>query len=803
MTPKGQGARGWRLLRGLAIALGAIALFLFGAGIWVRSHLRDSLPQLDGTLRVAGVSTPIVVERDSRGVPTIRGRTRLDVARGVGFVHGQDRFFQMDLLRRRAAGELAQIVGASALGLDREIRVHRFRNVARRVLANASPPEIALVRAYAEGVNAGLGSLKARPFEYMLLRVPPAPWLEEDTVLCTLAMFITLQDSKGENESALGVMRDVLPPALYDFLTPQGTEWDAPMVGAAVAQPPIPGPEVLDLRGTAPYRKAADASTLDREPPQAVPGSNNWAVAGTHTEHGGAIVANDMHLPIDSPNIWYRVAMLFPEGSEERRLVGVTLPGTPALVVGSNGYVAWGFTNSYGDWTDLVELEPVPGDDDAYATPGGPLKFTHTTEVLHVKGAAEERLDVLGTIWGPVIDKDHRGRRRALAWVAHDPDGVNLGLFGLESARNLDAAQAAAARAGIPAQNFVCADRSGRVGWTIMGRIPRRVGIGRLPTSWADGTRRWEGWLAPEEYPRIVDPGDGRIWSANARIVDGAMLEAVGDGGYDLGARQKQIRDDLFTIDKANEKDMLLVQLDDRALFLQRWHDLALRALTPEVVAGNPNRAEFRRLVEDWKGRASVDSVGYRLVRAFRDRMRDEVLGAVAQPCLAVQPPVVRCRTSQSEGPLWALVSQRPPHLLNPAYSTWDDQFVGAIDHVITMLLKNGGTLAQRTWGERNSPRIGHPLSAAVPFLARFLDMPRQGIDGDSHMPRVQDFDEGASERLSVSPGKEKMGLFQMPSGQSGHPLSPHYSDGHDDWVHGRSVAFLPGPPIHTLLLVQ
>lgn len=787
-----------RVLRAMALTLAVVALLVVAGGFWVRSQVRGSLPVVDGELRLAGLGAPLSIERDARGAPTIRAANRLDAARGLGFAHGQDRFFQMDLLRRRAAGELAEIVGPGVLRVDRAARVHRFRDVAQRVVAAAPASDAAVLRAYTEGVNAGLASLRVRPFEYLLLRVAPQQWREEDTVLAILAMFITLQDDTGKRESMLGLMHDTLPAPLFDFLTPQGTEWDAPLVGGAIAQPKVPGPEVLDLRGTKPLRIAADAAGDDG----AVPGSNNWAVAGTHTEHGGALVANDMHLTIDSPNIWYRAALVYQDGGEQRRLVGVTLPGTPALVVGSNGYVAWGFTNSYGDWTDLIELDSVTGDDDSYLTPDGPRKFTHAVEAIRVKGAPDATLDVVGTIWGPVIDKDHNGRRRALAWVAHHPEGVNLGFLGLENARDLDAAQKAAAASGIPAQNFVCADRSGRVGWTIMGRIPRRVGIGRLPASWRDGSRRWDGWLAPEDYPRIVDPPNGRIWSANSRIVDGEMLAVVGDGNYDLGARQKQIRDDLLTIDKAAEKDMLLVQLDDRALFLARWRELALSVLTPSALAGHPQRAEFRGFVDNWKGRAAVESVGYRLVRAFRQRLALEVLDAVTQPCLAFAPKDEHCRTNQYEGPLWSLVSQRPAHLLNPAYQTWDDQFLAAIDNVIETLTKGGARLSLKTWGDRNDPPIGHPLSAAVPWLSRFLNMRRQGIDGDSNMPRVQDYREGASERIAMSPGKEELALFQMPSGQSGNPLSPHYGDGHDDWVHGRAIPLLPGTKIHTLRLV-
>jgi penicillin G amidase len=487
----------------------------------------------------------------------------------------------------------------------------------------------------------------------------------------------------------------------------------------------------------------------------------------------------------------------------------VTLPGAPFMVVGSNGHVAWGFTNSQGDWADLVVLDPVPGDGDAYLSPDGPRRFEHASETIHVRGGQDEPVPVLSTIWGPVVDRDHRGRRRALAWVALREGGLNAALVGMETVRGLDEALALAPRVGIPAQNFVVADDSGRIGWTIIGRIPRRVGYdGRLPTSWADGRHRWDGWLAPEEYPRVVDPPSGRIATANARVASGEALNAVGFGGYDLGARQHQIRDDLLAIDKATESDMLRVQLDDRAVFLERWRKLLLELLTPERTAGAARRAEARRLVEEWGDHAAIASVGYRIVRAFRSRVAEDVFTPLLAPCRRADArfDYLGRRPNQGqrqwEGPLWALVTERPVHLLDPRFASWEALLVSSLDAVLTELTKDGAPLASRTWGERNTTLIQHPLSRAVPALGRWLDMPREPLPGDSNMPRVQHPSAGASERLAVSPGHEERGYFHMPGGQSGHPLSPNYGDGHAAWARGEPLPFLPGPAVHVLTLV-
>ena len=724
----------------------------------------------------------------------------------------------MDLLRRRAAGELSELVGEAALEVDREVRVLRLRAVARRATEALGGDERRLLSGYTEGVNAGLRDLGAPPFEYLLLRSEPRAWQQEDSLLCALAMYLTLQGQLPGLESSLALMHDLLPPELAEFLGPRGTEWDAPLEGEPFIQPAIPGPEVLDLRQEPPravaHRRreapaAFDPLRLADVDEAAVYGSNNWAVAGTHTVHGGALLATDMHLGHAVPTIWFRASLVFPGSDGEQRVSGVMLPGVPFVVVGSNGHVAWGFTNSQGDWADLVMLEPDPQDPEVYLTPEGPRRLERATETIHVKGGPDETLEVLSTIWGPVVDEDHQGRRRALAWVPLFEGGLNAAAqVRMEGVRSLDEALTLAAAVGIPHQNFVCADSTGRIGWTIIGRIPRRVGFdGRRPTSWADGSRRWDGWLRPEEYPRVVDPPGGRIWTANARVVSGDALAIVGFGGYDLGARARQIRDDLLSLERASEADMLRVQLDDRAVFLERWRDLLLETLSPAAAAGEPRRAEARRLVEAWGGRASVDSVGYRLVRTFRMRVSRAVFDPLLAPCREVDERMeYRGRRPnrglrQWEGPLWALVTERPLHLLDPRFESWEELLLAQLDEVLDELTDDGAALADRTWGEHNTVPVRHPLSAAVPALGRWLDMPLRALPGDGNMPRVQYTFAGASERLTVSPGREENGYFHMPAGQSGHPLSPHYGDGHDAWARGEPTPFLPGPAVHVLTL--
>ena len=800
--------RSFRYLAGVVV----VVLVVFaGTTGWYYLQMRGSLAQLDGEGAMPGAAAPIVIERDSLGIPTIGASSRADVARGLGFLHAQDRFFQMDLSRRRAAGELSELFGPATLAIDTRTRILRLRARARSAIDAATPDEHTVLRAYVEGVNAGLAALAVKPPEYLLLRTQPRPWALEDSVLVVASMFLTLQDSEARRESRLAAVYAALPASLADFITSSASDWETPLVGGARAVPPIPDASVFDVRTVPPSARTPSRSDAGKDATWLVwlspltdedaRGSNNWAVAGRLTADGGAIVANDMHLGLSAPNIWYRASMVWRD-ARLHRLTGVTLPGVPWLVAGSNGDIAWGFTNSTGDWSDLVILEPDPADAGRYRTPSGMLSISTVHETIDVKGSASVPVEIRETIWGPIIGRDSSGRERAVAWVPLREGGMNGALAGVETAQTLEQVFDASARAGIPAQNMVAAQRDGRIGWSIAGRIPRRVGYdGRLPTSWADGTRGWDGWLAPAEYPRLIDPPEGRIVTANNRLVDAAPLRALGDGGYDIGARARQIKDDLEAIARPSANDMLRVQLDDRAVFMSRWRGLLLQTLSVPDRDDSEARRELRRVVsETWTGRASVDSAAYRLAREFRLRVGVLAFAPLTERIRQVDPAYSPLAVGGSEGPLWALVSQRPLNLLDPKFKTWTNLLLAAADRVADDATKAGG-IATYTWGRVNTVRIRHPLSMSVAMLGPFLDMPAEELPGDSNMPRVQGPTSGASERFAVSPGREQEGYMHMPTGQSGHPLSPHYRDANAAWAGGEATPFLPGLTVHTLTL--
>lgn len=787
-----------KLLLRLAVALVALAA-LAAVAVWLL--LRASLPVLDGRVHAHGVEAMVSVERDASGAVTVSGGQRADVAYGLGYAHGQDRFFQMDLMRRAAAGELSALMGRATLGTDRALRVHRFRSVARAVIGRAGAEQRTLMDAYAAGVNAGLASLRGRPFEYLLLGGTPEPWRAEDSVLVVLAMFLELQEADGHTRLERGLVHESLPPAAADFVEAAAGDWDAALDGTVSAAPRVPTAADYDLARLGPLDFAPPARHATPHP---APGSNNWAVAGRRSASGAALVANDMHLTIRVPNTWYRARLHWRDaGGAEADVTGVTLPGAPAVVTGSNGHVAWGFTNSYGDYQDLVLVVPDPAAADHYLAADGSHPLSHVKERILVKGAEPEVLDVVGTQWGPIVGHDAHGRALALAWTAHDPAALNFELAGLDRAASVDEAIGLAARAGIPAQNFVVGDRDGHIAWTVAGQVPTRHGVDSgLPHLSTDPQAGFAGWLDAADRPRLVDPAPGQIQTANARVVGGAALAAIGDGGYDRGARARQIQGDLAARgDQLTPADMLAVQLDDRALFLSRWHELLLGLLDADALAGHPRRAELKSALGRWSGHAAIDDPAFRLVRAFRLEVERDAFYALIAPVRAANPGVRFHIPASFEGPLWSLVSGRPVNLLPPGQADWRSFLLQAVDATLADLDGECAALVACTWGRVNLVRIRHPLSAAVPGIARLLDVPPEMLPGDEDMPRVQGTNFGSSERFAVSPGHEAEALFAMPGGQSGHPLSAYFRAGHEHWAHGTPAPFLPGPAEHRLTL--
>ncbi|EKE81484.1 penicillin acylase family protein [Idiomarina xiamenensis] len=763
-----------------------LALLVLSAAVvyWL---LHGSLAQLDGQLTVTGLSQSVSVDRDAQGIVTIRAASRLDAAHALGVVHAQERYFQMDLLRRAAAGELSALLGSSTLTHDRNVRIHRFRARAEQAFQHLPVNHQAILQAYAEGVNQGLNALAKRPFEYFLLGQTPQPWQTSDSLLVIYSMYLQLQQSDGAYERGLTQLYQQYPTAVADFLTPLGSRWDAAIDGSQLAQrgdtaaiPELP-------------RQAGGGAGAAAFAPVQFPGSNNWAVAGALTPYRAGMLANDMHLGIRVPNTWFHT--IIETRSPALRLAGVSLPGTPGIIVGSNGHIAWGFTNSYGDWSDVIALK-TRHDNSEYLTPSGWKPILTRQEAIEVANADAETITIRETQWGPILPAEKTAtpnKLYAYRWVAHDLAGINTRIFDLTQAATVNDALQVAAGAGMPAQNLVVSDSNGDIGWTIMGAIPRRQGFsGRLVSDWSDGSQSWQGYYGETEHPRIIQPRSGRLWTANSRVVAGEAFSKIGNGGHALGARAQQIRDLLAQQEQFTETDMLAIQRNAEARFLQRWQAY-LVSLLEQQESLSEQQQQLLQLVNNWQAEASVDSQGYALVKLFRQQTLKLLFADF-------DDNIIRAVRSILEVPAWQILQQQPRSWLPNGVADWHQFQQRTI--TATLAQVDTETLADYRWGHVNQAHFAHPLSAALGPLSRWLNMPQQALPGDTFMPFVQGSDFGASERLVVAPGHEQNGILSMPTGQSGHPLSPYYRSHHQDWLEGRATPLLGGDSQHQLRLV-
>jgi len=791
----------------------------------------DPAPRDEGAFAVPGLTAPVTIERDAIAVPVIRGETLEDVARGLGFIHAQERFFQMDLSRRYSAGELAELIGPQIYDNDARMRAFRFRRLAQQVLASLPADQRAQVAAYTEGVNAALARKAALPLEYTFLRATPAPWLEEDCILVVYSFFDALHFTP-QYEKRLAVMEAALPPELYEFLTPASSRFDAPLLPGgnhALGEndhvpAPIPGPDVVDLRpsdesamgnrswpvqGNSSSRRSTGKqelahgtrhdvwhSLVDTAPPL-VAGSNNWAVAGPRTFDGRAILANDPHLQLSAPGVWYRAELRAPT----HFLAGLTMPGVPGIVIGTNGRVAWGFTNTTADFQDYIIVEVDHDDPSRYRTPDGWERFELVEESIAVKGEAPRTLTIRMTCWGAVTDRDWQGRPLVLKWTALDPAMVNLDIMGMVDATTVDEAAAVARSWYGPSQNVLIADDAGRIAWVVCGYLPNRAGFtGKTPVSWADGTARWEGPLPEPLRPMILDPECGYLFTANNRTIPVERCPGF-SSFWDLGTRAERIGDMLAERGELAEADLFTMQLDTRTSIFDLYRDLGIvscaRLARDELVT------EAEEIIRAWNGRADLDQPAVHLLETFRNVLRTRVFTPLVAPC-AVLDPAFRYRWWMDEEPLRRLLEDKPLHLLSPQYESWDDLIDDSFRTALVMLTAPpDGRPLNTPWGDFNRADIQHPASSAAPAaVAAMLGMPHDPLPGHHEAVRVSAPSFGASARMVVSPGHESDAYLHIPTGQSGHPLSPHYRDSQPAWVGGVPTPLLAQQPVRVLTLV-
>lgn len=773
-----------RLCRVILFSFPILLLLSFAAAILARHFLRLSLPVNTGDRFVPGIGAEVAVEFDRRGIPTISATTPEDAAFALGFIHARDRYFQMDIYRRLAAGELAQLFGRGALPIDRERRPHDLRAAAADLLDAVPARHRAQIDAYTAGVNAGLADLRRPPPEYLLLG-PPLPWTAQDCLLVQFSMFDGLNFS-AESELEIDALRRSLPPEVVEFLTPDLTRRDTRLDGLPSDYSPLPLPPAL-----APAQ-APDPGVVGEMFNEAL-GSNQWAIAGSRTADGRAILANDPHLELGAPSIWYRARIKWT--SPEGRAVdatGVSLPGFPGIVIGGTPDIAWGFTNSGADQEDMVLVEPDPDDTSRYLTDDGPEPWDYRSAILYANDADSETLHYQATRWGPIV---HRagGRLFAKRWVAHDPDKVNFNLLDLPAATTLEGAAEIARSWHGPSQNVLLADARGRIAWTLSGYIPRRRGFdGKHPVAWRNGT----GWDGEAEKPvTILDPPGGILFTANNRTLPAETSRAL-SRFWMLPDRAQRIGELLTARPIHDEASLYAIQLDTRAAAMDFYHDLVLTSIPP----GDAALSRARSNIESWNGHADADQRGYPILAAFRRQLRIQLLAPIVSRALEADPQF-RYTWPLGEEAVLRILDERPANLLPSPHQTWEDLARASLTAALADLEALGHD-ADLTWGDLNYALLQHPLSRAIPILSRFLDMPRDPLSGDMNVVRVAKRRFGASMRMVVSPGRPGDAILQAPAGQSGHPLSPHYRTGHEAWLRGEPTPWLPGPASSSFKLI-
>jgi penicillin amidase len=542
---------------------------------------------------------------------------------------------------------------------------------------------------------------------------------------------------------------------------------------------PIPGPEVLDLRRSS----APERGPVPRiEPPLMGPASNSWAVDASRG-NGRAIVANDPHLSLRLPNIFYRVELEWPEHAVR----GVSIPGLPGVLIGASDDVAWGATVSNADQSDWVVVELDAADPNRYLTPDGPAAFERRSAEITVAGGPPETIETLVTRWGPVVASDWLGRPLALHATWLEPQGLDLDIVGLAAATDVAKASALLARWAGPSLNWVLADRAGAVGWVVNGPLPRRVGFdGSRPESLADGSRAWQGRLPP---PGALGGRDGTVFTANNRTLARDRADVV-SRMWMRPLRAKRIEELLAEQRTFDERDFLAMQLDTRAEGYEQ-----IRAIILEVVAedeAEPLLARARDLARDWTGHADTDQPAFGILHAYYRTLLERALEPLVAPAIAADANFVY-RWPLADEVVRRLLDERPAHLLTREYASWPDFLREVLRETLTASVLDG-TL-EVPWGEANVLDVAHPFAAVLGPLAARLSLPPAPLPGSMVSLRVAAPGYGAVLRMAVSPDALEEGVLELAGGQSGHFLSPHFRDQHADWIEGAPAPFLAGEP--------
>lgn len=757
-----------------------------------------SLPPKEGDFALTGLKNSASVSLDILGIPTISASNRLDALTSLGYFIARDRMFQADLMRRKSAGTLAEVLGEKVLNMDRRQRYLGFHRAAKKIVDNLPNNHQQALQAFSQGFNSYLNHASELPPEFLILGYQPQPWSPKDSILIALGLFQQLTWSE-PSERMLTIMKKALPDDVVNFFTPGTDRYETVMIGDSESQHGFSSIPV-DSLSNMPLTSTDNYDHISLEDDTTVVGSNNWAVNGSKTADGRAILANDMHLALMVPNIWYRAKLRY----NDMALSGIFLPGLPLLIAGANNHVAWGHTNALADVVDLVKLEINPDDRSQYLTPSGWKRFDTVTETIKIKRKFAEAVTVHYTIWGPVSPKPLLNHQVAVHWTARQSQAINLMMLELDAVTNVEEAIRVFNRSGIPPTNVLVADNNGNIGWTYSGIFPNRVGFdGSTSHSWSKENIGWHGYTPAHQIPNVVNPPSEILVTANDRILGSDYPLTIGHD-YAYAYRAYHIRNRLSSMKNIGEKDMLNLQMDSSTEFYEFYRRLALSALQPNQMNDAPILKIAMESIKQWNGKADPESVGLPILAEFRRVLARRVILPYLAACKNLEPTFYY-RWFKYEAPLRRLLSAKIPTILpDKRFEDWNALIIDSLLTGVKHLKRKFPEIPfpRLTWGKVNPVEISHPFSRVVPWLSRFLDMPKAKLGGCSYCVKVIKHRYGATERLVISPSKFADGILLMPTGQSGHPLSPHYRDQHQFWEQGTIRRFDPGPGTNFIRLV-
>jgi len=785
----------WRVLGGL---LALVLLVAAGLALWGYRIARSALPQLDGSIQISGLSAPVEVIRDGHGVPAIEAANLEDLFFAQGYVTAQDRLWQMDGMRRFAAGELSEVLGKDFIEHDREQRILGLRVAARKSLEVSSPEDRQRFAAYASGVNAFIAAHRdSLPIEFRILKYSPQPWTPEDSMVIAAQMVKDL--NHGHFRDALTrekILAKLGPDLTADLYV--NTSWhDRP---PTATRPALENPSDSDsdedneeeddpgsITGGGPVPEvtwalpAWPAISAEAERPAGL-GSNDWVVSGAHTVSGKPLLSDDMHLGHQMPNLWYEAHLRC--GALD--VAGVTLPGMPYVIVGHNQRIAWGFTNVGPTVEDVyVEVFDAGGE---YQTPEGWKKPEHRTEVIHVKGGADVIADVSLTRHGPIVTELVPGETRQLAlrWTLYD--GVRNPFFALNSSQNWDDFRHALSVMDAPGQNVVYADVDGNIGYQATGRVPIRAsGDGSLPEDGRDNAYEWTGYIPFEQLPNVFNPPSGVIATANGRITPDGYPFSISTE-WEAPWRTARIYRVLESGRKFSPADMLNLQTDTLSESERYFGERFVYAVDHARNASARAR-QAADILRQWDGHMRAGSAAPTL----QFRARAELTRLLLEPKLGPAPHDPKDESTLSwKSYQWAMrsvwmeniLAHQPPRWLPGRFENYDELLAAAVDAAVSApdAPKN---LASWHWGPFNAVEIEHPLLGQIPILRNWAGPGVQEQSGSGYTVKAVTRHHGPSERLTVNLADLDQSTLNLVTGEGGNFLSPYYMDQWGAWYEG------------------